>query len=112
MVGASGAISGLMGAALRFLFLPLSRSDMEGLAGDAKRAPLLGLATSLSDRRILFAIAGWTLLNVLVAWAAPYFLGERSIAWEAHLGGFFAGFLTFGLFDPTPAVHQESASPR
>lgn len=110
MVGASGAISGLMGAALRFLFLPLSRSSAEALAGDAQHAPLLSLGAALADRRILLAIAGWTLLNLLVAWAAPLFLGERSIAWEAHLGGFFAGFFTFGLFDRTPPVHHSSAS--
>jgi len=109
MVGASGAISGLMGAFLRFLFLPLGQGDAEALAGDAQRAPLLSLGASLSDRRVLLAVAGWTLINALVAWAAPIVLGERSIAWEAHLGGFFTGLLTFGLFDPTPPVHQDSA---
>jgi membrane associated rhomboid family serine protease len=109
MVGASGAISGLMGAAIRFLFHPVSRGDADALAGDAGRAPLLSLRASLADRLILAAIAGWTLLNVLVALGAPYFLGERSIAWQAHLGGFFTGLLTFGLFDPKPPVHHDSA---
>ena len=108
MAGASGAVSGLMGAVLRFLYHPMSRGDVEALAGDAGRAPLLGLFASLTDRRILIAVAGWTLLNVLVAWAAPYVLGE-SIAWEAHLGGFFTGLFTFGLFDPEPPVHHDSA---
>jgi membrane associated rhomboid family serine protease len=110
MVGASGAISGLMGAAIRFLLVPLSERDMEALAsGDAQRAPLMSLAASLRDRRTLLAITGWTLLNLLAAWAAPVVLEERSIAWEAHLGGFFAGLLTFGLFDTSP-VHHSSAS--
>ena len=109
MVGASGAISGLMGAAIRFLFLPLSQGDAEALAGDARRAPLLSLRASLGDRRVLIAVAGWTLLNALVAWGAPVVLNERNIAWEAHLGGFFTGLLTFGLFDRTPPVHHDTA---
>jgi membrane associated rhomboid family serine protease len=109
MVGASGAISGLMGASLRFMFGPLSQNDVEALAGDGERAPLLSLAASFGDRRILFMIAGWTLLNVVFAWAAPYLFGEYNIAWEAHLGGFFMGLLTFGLFDRKPPVQHDSA---
>jgi membrane associated rhomboid family serine protease len=105
MVGASGAISGLMGAALRFLFVPLTDGDADALAGDV-RPPLLSLSQSLTDRRILIAIAAWTLLNVLAARGAQAILQERSIAWEAHLGGFFCGFLAFGLFDPPPARSQ------
>jgi membrane associated rhomboid family serine protease len=109
MVGASGAISGLMGAALRFLFQPLMTGDAEALAGDTRRAPLLSLPATLGDWRILAAIAVWTVLNILGAWAAPALLQEQSIAWEAHLGGFFTGLLTFGLFDPKPPVHDNSA---
>jgi membrane associated rhomboid family serine protease len=105
MVGASGAISGLMGAALRFLFVPLTAGDADALAGDS-RPPLLSLSQSLTDRRILIAIVAWTLLNVLAARGAQSILQERSIAWEAHLGGFFTGFLAFGLFDPPPPRSQ------
>jgi membrane associated rhomboid family serine protease len=109
MVGASGAISGLMGAALRFLFVPLSDGDHEALSGAGRRPPCLSLSASLTDRRILIAIAFWTLLNMLAAWGAQAILEERNIAWEAHLGGFFTGLLTFGLFDPKPPVHPDSA---
>jgi membrane associated rhomboid family serine protease len=100
MVGASGAISGLMGGALRFLFVPLTDGDAATLAGKAPHADLLSLHDTFTNRRILIAIAGWTLLNVLVALAAPTLFEGRNIAWEAHLGGFFTGLLTFGLFEP------------
>ena len=100
MVGASGGISGLMGAALRFLFLPMKDGDADALAGET-RPPLLPLSQALTDRRILVAVAGWTALNVLAALGAEATLQDMSIAWEAHLGGFFTGFLIFGLLDPS-----------
>src|SRR5262245_14564779 len=84
MVGASGAISGLMGSALRFLFLPLLDHDAEALAG-MRRPPLLSLHQTFTNRRVLIAIAAWTLLNALAAMAAPALLEGKNIAWEAHL---------------------------
>jgi membrane associated rhomboid family serine protease len=98
MVGASGAISGLMGAALRFLFLPMKDGDADALAGET-RPPLVPLSQALTDRRILTAVAGWTALNLLAALGTEAVIDDIRIAWEAHLGGFFTGFLTFGLFD-------------
>jgi membrane associated rhomboid family serine protease len=112
MVGASGAISGLMGAAVRFLLVPLIEHNIDALSGEGPRAPLMSLSAALSDKRVLIAIAVWTLLNLAFAWIAPLLLGERNIAWEAHVGGFLAGFLTFGWFDPPapePPVHHDSA---
>ncbi len=100
VVGASGAISGLMGAAFRFLF---SAGGADGsapsLALGVRPAPLMGLAATLRDRRVLLAVLGWTIINSLLAWGAAGLTDAGGIAWEAHLGGFYMGLLTFGLFD-------------
>ena len=50
-------------------------------------------------------MAGWTVLNIVLAWGASGLMDGASIAWEAHLGGFYMGFLTFGLFDRSSAIH-------
>jgi membrane associated rhomboid family serine protease len=100
VVGASGAISGLMGAAFRFLFGPLRDRDVEGLAGEIRRPPLTSLGETLRDRRVLLAIVGWTLLNIVLAWSKIGVPDDTAgIAWEAHLGGFYMGLLTYGVFD-------------
>jgi len=105
VVGASGAISGLMGAAFRFLFVGIANAagghiDMHG-------APLMSLAATLRDRRILTAVAGWTALNMVLAWGASGLTEAAGIAWEAHLGGFFAGFLLYGFFEPPPIIDDD-----
>jgi membrane associated rhomboid family serine protease len=113
VVGASGAISGLMGAAFRFLFRSMEEGGPLGLAR-AGSAPLMPLSTTLTDRRVLIAVAGWTLLNVLLAWGAAGLTEAAGIAWEAHLGGFYAGLLLYGLFDHPPAAEddlQDDAAP-
>jgi len=100
MVGASGAISGLMGGALRFVLGPLTDGSPEPLASKVGHAALLSLRDTLTDRRMLIGIGVWVVLNVVAGLALPSILDGVSIAWEAHLGGFFTGLLTFGLFDP------------
>jgi membrane associated rhomboid family serine protease len=100
MIGASGAISGLMGAAFRFIFPP---RDVVGRLGPPQSAPRLSLREAVRDRRIVLAIGFFVILNLLVAWVMPgVALGRESgagIAWQAHLGGFFFGFLSFALVD-------------
>lgn len=107
VVGASGAISGLMGAAFRFLFRSMGTGPMS--LARASSTPLMPLAETLQDRRILLAIAGWTLLNVLLAWGAAGLTEAAGIAWEAHLGGFYAGLLLYGFFDRPPPLPENAA---
>jgi len=106
VVGASGAISGLMGAAFRFLFTGIEDVGAWGVHG-ARVPPLMPLAVALRDRRIVTAVVGWTVLNMLLAWGAAGLTEAAGIAWEAHLGGFFAGLLLYGFFDRPPAAADQ-----
>ncbi|MDX2203839.1 MAG: rhomboid family intramembrane serine protease [Hyphomicrobiaceae bacterium] len=102
LVGASGAISGLMGAAFRFLYTGLD-TGAGGFADATRYGRLSTLLEAVRDRRIVTSIVAWSLLNLLLAWGAAGLTDAGGIAWEAHLGGFFTGFLLYGWFD-RPAV--------
>lgn len=89
MVGASGMLSGLIGATARFVTL-----DLRGVWGRA------GGLLPLSDRRLLGFTAMWMLLNYMFGIVGFGASGpEQSVAWEAHMGGYFAGMLLYPLFD-------------
>ena len=62
--------------------------------------PLIGLAETLTNRRILTVVAVWIVINFVTAMAVPESVAAGGIAWEVHLGGFVVGLLTFGAFDP------------
>lgn len=105
-VGASAALSGLMGGAARFVFLadgPLGGLVMVGRDGlpimPRGRLSILG---ALSDKRAMIFIVVWLALNFLFGptGLSAAFGSDAPIAWEAHMGGFLAGLLLFGLFDP------------
>lgn len=92
MVGASGAICGLWGAATRF--------DPEG-----------GVA-SLASRRVREQVVAFVKMNVilfLILFALVWLSGGvGGLAWEAHLGGFLFGLLVGPRLAPRPA--QEAAT--
>ena len=103
VIGASGAVSGLMGGAARFIFLspgPLGALQGGAPNDQAPRAQAT-LFQSLSDKRTLIFVSLWVGLNFLFGISGLSPNGDVvSIAWEAHLGGFLAGLLLFGFFDP------------
>ena len=74
LVGASGAVAGLMGAASRLV----------------ERRP--GLAPFNSPAVVSMA-AAWITINVLVGLVGLHLVGDAPIAWEAHLAGYAAGLL-------------------
>lgn len=97
LVGASGAISGMMGAAARFGF----RID-RSVGKPAFAGTLLPISVVLRMRGVLTFLVIWMAVNLvtgLVGFAPGV---EDRIAWEAHVGGFLAGFLGVRLFDRAP----------
>lgn len=89
VLGASGAVSGLIGGAARLI----ERRDVVG-------HPF--------SRAALGFIIPWIVLNLLIALAGAALGPAVPIAWEAHLGGLVAGLLLLGLFAPP----RRPASPR
>jgi membrane associated rhomboid family serine protease len=96
LVGASGAVSGLTAAALRFTIGPHGF----GAGPQASHRPAAPLSTALRDRRVLIFIAVWFGINLLAGLGVPLGGADARIAWEAHVGGFLAGLLLFSAFDP------------
>jgi membrane associated rhomboid family serine protease len=98
VIGASAAISGQMAGALRLIFKPHRPAGARAL--DYASAPAMSLKETLSDRRMLAFLVIWIALNAYFGLSAVRIAGEGgSIAWEAHIGGFLCGLLTFGAFD-------------
>lgn len=80
MAGASGAVSGLLGASTRLV---------------ERRSQLSPLAT----RPVVASTAAWIVINAVMG-ALHYApgIGDVRIAWEAHIVGYFAGLLLIGPF--------------
>ena len=108
MIGASAAISGTMAAAMRFAFqrggpLGILRSGDD----DAYRVPALPLSGVLRDSRVLLFLVVWFGVNIVFGVGTfPSLTGGESVAWQAHIGGFFAGLLLFAWFDRAPDMPQ------
>lgn len=100
LVGASGVISALMGAAVRFAFPPAG----EGYTGPlAHLNPRLSIPATFRSRTATVFTLMWLAGNLLLVtglFGGPEMAG--AIAWEAHIGGFLFGFVLLPLFDRDP----------
>lgn len=111
MIGASAAVSGAMAAAIRFAFgrggfLSFRRGNAEAAA----RVPALPLFQALRHPRVIAFLAVWFGVNIIFGLGSAPFTGpSQSVAWQAHIGGFFAGLLLFSLFDPIPPAVRDVA---
>jgi membrane associated rhomboid family serine protease len=108
MVGASAAVSGMMGAATRFAFEPGGSLDFWRPRGvDPDRIPAASLSRALRNPRVLTFVAVWFAVNLLFGIGSLSVAGfGHNVAWEAHVGGFLAGLLLFSLFDPVAPQHD------
>lgn len=104
VVGASGAVAGLMGGTMRFIFSAMDQGGIWRLREAPRTVALMPLPVALRDRRVLLATGLLIGINLLtLAGVATAGADAASIAWESHIGGYLAGLLTFGLFDtPKP----------
>ncbi|MEQ8825746.1 MAG: rhomboid family intramembrane serine protease [Filomicrobium sp.] len=99
VVGASGAVSGMMGAVMRFMFSAIDQGNFALLREAPRSVRLMPLGEALMDKRVLAVTAIWLLLNFVTGFGIPGFSSGGGVAWEAHLGGYLAGLLGFGFFD-------------
>lgn len=96
VIGASAAISGLMGAAFRLIG-----------TGVPAGVPVPAM-TPLLSRRIAIWSAVWIVINI-VAGVTGLGADGGLVAWQAHLGGYAAGLLLSGFFDPTESLKAGGA---
>jgi membrane associated rhomboid family serine protease len=99
LIGASGAISGMMGAAARFAFR-IDRSRGRG----AFRGQPLPVFECLRSRTVVTFLAIWMIVNLLTGLIGFAPGVDDQIAWEAHIGGFLAGFLGIDWFTREPKL--------
>jgi len=89
VIGASGAISGLMGAGIRMMQLRQPHLNAANL-------PLVPIFSS----QILGFSAVWLALNLLTGIFGFATTGQiEPIAWQDHMGGYLTGLVLAGLFD-------------
>lgn len=94
LIGASGAISAMMGAAARFGFR-IDRSEGKPAFG----GPVLSIPVVLRMRSTVTFLAIWMILNIVTGLSGFIPGVDSQIAWEAHIGGFVVGFFFMSAFD-------------
>jgi membrane associated rhomboid family serine protease len=110
VIGASGAVSGMMAATACFAFSP-GGPLAGGRSPAAYCIPAEPLARVFTSSRALAFILIWFAINFLFGAVGGLVPGVSGpIAWEAHIGGFVAGLVAFRFLDPIPREPQPGDS--
>ena len=107
LVGASAGISALMAAASRFVFQPpASAYNAQPWQVPTHRAAET-IPELLRNRTAVSFLAIWFVTNLLFGIVSlPLGAENAAVAWDAHLGGFIAGFLLFPFLDRKSPVRR------
>lgn len=89
LIGASGAIAGILGA--YFFLYPLATIQVV--------IPLIIVFPVFNIPALVF-LGGWFIIQVWSGWTALYYEMSAGIAWWAHAGGFAAGAVLLLFFLP------------
>lgn len=101
LIGASGGVAGLTGAAIRFMFQPVQVA-IHPETGEriilGRRPASIAEVFRHSTARTFTIV--WIVLNGVVP-LLPMFMPDMrvEVAWQAHIGGFLAGFLLVPLME-------------
>lgn len=87
MIGASGAVSGILGAYL--LLFPHARIHT---------LVFFGFFVDVVKLPAIFVIGFWIILQLINGLISKGFAGQGGVAWFAHIGGFLAGLFLIKLF--------------
>jgi membrane associated rhomboid family serine protease len=101
LIGASGSISGLLGAAMPLLF-GVAPPGHGRFTRDMKQVEALSPGELVRDRRAVTFMFVWlalTLFSGATGWTGNGFADDFRIAWQAHIGGFIGGLFVFYLLD-------------
>lgn len=94
LIGASGAVSALIGGALRFMFQPVAtRIDEETGEIHVLGRKLASFRELLTNQRAFTFAIFWLGVNILLGLVPGILSDGGAIAWQAHLGGFVAGYV-------------------
>jgi membrane associated rhomboid family serine protease len=108
LIGASGAISGLLAAAIPVMYGRGTRAGRPFRANVSDVVALRPLEL-LTTRPALIFLLVWLAVTLVSGSSGLMAPGEaRNIAWEAHIGGFLGGLAVFYALDRQPSQADEN----